>query len=187
MDLYIRHNVEMAHRLLNLPGKCQQIHGHSLKVKVSWIGGVNADGYFTLDDGSVMDFSNAKRVVRKYLDESYDHHLLLSQHDPWAKSVYTYEDMELASDQHQTGASYPAGKQLPGMVIMSADPTTENICLWIAEWCSNRFSADVIVEIDETGTNGVAVAWSFEDKGDAQTVVEEEPFDMGGMDGDGIK
>jgi hypothetical protein len=65
MDLYIRHNVEMAHRLLNLPGKCQQIHGHSLKVKVSWIGGVNADGYFTLDDGSVMDFSNAKRVVRK--------------------------------------------------------------------------------------------------------------------------
>jgi 6-pyruvoyl-tetrahydropterin synthase len=164
MDLYIRHNVEMAHRLLNLPGKCQQIHGHSLKVKVSWIGGVNADGYFTLDDGSVMDFSNAKRVVRKYLDESYDHHLLLSQHDPWAQTVYFHgEDWENGK-----------GAQLPGMVIMPADPTTENICLWIAEWCSNRFSADVIVEIDETGTNGVAVAWSFEDKGDAQTVVEEE-------------
>jgi 6-pyruvoyl tetrahydropterin synthase/QueD family protein len=171
MDLYIRHNVEMAHRLLNLPGKCQQIHGHSLKVKVSWIGGVNADGYFTLDDGSVMDFSNAKRVVRKYLDESYDHHLLLSQHDPWAQTVYCWtkvKDATIVQPQDLTPIT------LPGMVIMPADPTTENICLWIAEWCSNRFSADVIVEIDETGTNGVAVAWSFEDKGDAQTVVEEE-------------
>jgi 6-pyruvoyl-tetrahydropterin synthase len=175
MDLYIRHNVEMAHRLLNLPGKCQQIHGHSLKVKVSWIGGVNVDGYFTLDDGSVMDFSNAKRVVRRYLDESYDHHLLLSQHDPWTKSVL----VNMGPDHQEPDGVLWQPTQLPGMVIMPADPTTENICLWIAEWCSNRFSADVIVEIDETGTNGVAVAWSFEDKGDAQTVVEEEEVPAG--------
>jgi len=67
----------MAHRLSLLPGKCEQIHGHSWWVELEIIGPVNGEGI-------IFEFGAVKRVFRSYLDFEYDHHLLLNDSDPIA-------------------------------------------------------------------------------------------------------
>lgn len=126
--LKIRHNMEVAHRLHETEGKCQQIHGHSMWVVAELEGGVNQRGLLL-----GMDFSTVKYQFRGELDRVYDHHLLLNKDDPFTQ--------------------YP----LPGLCICRGDPTTENIARWIGEYCLETFYVEgldrVRIEVWETQTN----------------------------------
>lgn len=128
--LKIRHNMEVAHRLVDTPGKCQQIHGHSMWVVAELEGGVNQQGLLL-----GMDFGSMKYQFRGELDRVYDHHLLLNKNDPWAI--------------HEPG--------LPGLCLCRGDPTTENIARWIGEYCLEAFYTEglerIKIEVWETQTN----------------------------------
>lgn len=105
-SLHVRHNIEVAHRLSLLEGKCENIHGHSMWVELT-IGGLE------LDKNGIaggVEFGLLKKIFREHLDTQYDHHLLLNYSDPWADEKY----------------------ELPGLVATSGDPSTENIAMWIA-------------------------------------------------------
>lgn len=145
MEVNLTHNIEVAHRLLNLPGKCQQIHGHSMIVTLRIFGEANDDGYMIGIDGEVLDFGTAKRKFRYFLDEWYDHHLLLNENDPWATAGLLLQEQ-------------PEGyiSSLPGLQKVPGDPSTENIARWILEWAKGPFGESIRVEVRETGTNGVA-------------------------------
>ena len=127
--LKVRHNMEVAHRLFEMEGKCQQIHGHSMWVVAEFEGHVNRHGVLL-----GMDFSEVKQQFRTALDTTYDHHLLLNEHDDIAKNIL-----------------------LPGLQVVPGDPTTENIARWIGEWCQQSFRQQglhrVKVEVWETQTN----------------------------------
>jgi 6-pyruvoyltetrahydropterin/6-carboxytetrahydropterin synthase len=65
-----------GHRLLNYNGKCKNLHGHNgiavITLETS-----------TLDDlGMVVDFSEVKRVLGKWIDDNLDHRMLLHEDDP---------------------------------------------------------------------------------------------------------
>lgn len=123
--LKVRHNMEVAHRLFLTPGKCENIHGHSMWVVAELEGQVNDKG---LLEG--WDFSEVKSLFRSYLDKFYDHHLLLNRDDVWSC------------------------KLLPGMQLVNGDPTTENIARWIGEWCEESFPCHRIrIEVWETQVN----------------------------------
>lgn len=145
----LKHNMEVAHRLLNLPGKCRQIHGHSMVVELKLYVQIDI-GYAVNGILEVLDFGDVKRSFRKYIDEKYDHHLLLNQDDPWAQPIETVEAYANA-----TGAA-----QLPGLVPTPGDPSVENLATWIAEWAAEEFICDVEVTIHETATNSVSVGAS---------------------------
>lgn len=126
--LKIRHNIEVAHRLSLTPGKCENIHGHSMWVVAELEG--------TVDDHGMLlgiDFGEAKALFRSYLDNQFDHHLLLNKDDTILTSM------------------------LPGLMTTPGDPTTENIAMWIGEWCLGTFAARGIerirVEVWETQVN----------------------------------
>lgn len=124
----IEHNIEVAHRLTKLPGKCRQIHGHSMWVTLTMGGDVDDAGLV----GGV-DFGDAKRAFRSYLDTNYDHRLLLNETDQLA---------ELA---------------LPGAQYLGDDPTVEYIAAVIGWWAVDAFP-DLhghTVKVQETRTNGV--------------------------------
>lgn len=131
-EIYVQDYIQVAHRLINLPGKCQNIHGHSMLVRLYLIGVLDRTGLIVDSDGEILDFSEVKRVFRNHLTAIYDHHLLLNEADHWARS----------------------GVELPGLTTCIADPTTENIAKWIANHMSNFFPVSKVT-IEETATNGV--------------------------------
>ena len=137
--LGVKHNIEVAHRLSQLEGKCQNIHGHSMLVTLSFHGG-------QLDEFGVyegMPFKEIKNAFRHHLDSQYDHHLLLNENDPWA---------------HATDLG---GKpcSLPGLMKCAADPTTENLATWIQQWAKLEFGMEKTIEIElwETAVNSASV------------------------------
>jgi 6-pyruvoyltetrahydropterin/6-carboxytetrahydropterin synthase len=134
-SIKVRHNVEMAHRLFLTPGKCEQIHGHSWSVTLEMFGNVDSHG---LLEG--LNFSDVKKDFRAYLDETFDHRLLLNPSDPWSQ---LYVD--------RLGP-------LPGLKSFEGygDPTTENFAMCIGEWASGLFVGGVVdlnVEVWETAVN----------------------------------
>ena len=65
-----------GHRLLNYDGKCKHLHGH------------NGRAVITLESpeldprGMVLDFSDIKHVVSKWIDDNLDHRMILCKDDP---------------------------------------------------------------------------------------------------------
>ena len=65
-----------GHRLLHYPGKCGRLHGHNGVARITLRAAA-------LDrQGMVADFDQIERAMRKYLDESLDHRMLLHREDP---------------------------------------------------------------------------------------------------------
>ena len=65
-----------GHRLLDYGGKCRHLHGHNGRAVVT----VEAEG---LDPrGMVVDFSDLKRVLGGWIDDTLDHKMLLHKDDP---------------------------------------------------------------------------------------------------------
>ena len=89
-----------GHRLLRYPGKCGRLHGHNGLARIT-LRAAALDG-----QGMVADFDQIERALRKYLDESIDHRLLLHQDDPLV------------------GPLRAAGEEF---VAVEVNPTAENI------------------------------------------------------------
>lgn len=65
-----------GHRLLDYAGKCRHLHGHNGKAVIT----LEAAALDRL--GMVVDFSEIKQVVGKWIDETLDHKMLLHRDDP---------------------------------------------------------------------------------------------------------
>lgn len=57
---------DSAHFLTKYHGKCENLHGHTYKLRVTVEGPVG-------EDGMVMDFKDLKAVVKEKVIERYDH------------------------------------------------------------------------------------------------------------------
>lgn len=133
--LVVRHNIEMAHRLWKLPGKCTQIHGHSWWAEVTLV--MDPD-----EDGVTVDFSEVKKILRGHLDGEFDHRLALDMDDPLVRDCPgRVEDI------------YPGHVLVPGM------PTVENMAKWIGEFMQEQYpqAKSVKVHLWEAATN--AAGW----------------------------
>lgn len=149
----VRHNIEVAHRLFLTPGRCENIHGHSMWVTLSITGLMNEAGML-----AGIDFGPLKKEFRGFLDTNYDHRLLLNQADPWAQPVSTEDDHIGGNGDVRT---------LPGLKTTPGDPTTENIARWVGEWgmydmFSRQWGYSVTmlkVEVQETHVNFASWEW----------------------------
>lgn len=146
--LVFTHDIQVGHRLFLQPGKCQQIHGHSMTVMLRLTVHFDQDGYAVNDEGDQLEFGEVKKHFRHHLDDFYDHHLLLNEIDPWARPLYNTDSAGFATTEDGRGT-------LPGLRKVSGDPCTENITLWIAQWCAEEFRCSTTVEVEETNTNAV--------------------------------
>lgn len=150
----VKHNIEVAHRLLLLPGKCENIHGHSMWITLQVEGELNKGGVL-----AGIEFGDLKKVFRGYLDSEYDHHLLLNQDDPFANGIGFYKRDD------EAGIETFCATELPGLKKCPNDPTTENIANWVANWMDNYFVDQgmsgsikaLTCEVWETSVNNAAV------------------------------
>lgn len=65
-----------GHRLLNYDGKCHMLHGHNGRVEIT----VGSDELN--EQGFVVDFTDIKNTVGKWIDENLDHKTILQLGDP---------------------------------------------------------------------------------------------------------
>lgn len=65
---------DACHRLLDYPGKCAHLHGHTYKVRLTFEGEV-------LDDmGILFDFGEFKEI-KQWVEDNWDHGTLLNSRD----------------------------------------------------------------------------------------------------------
>jgi 6-pyruvoyltetrahydropterin/6-carboxytetrahydropterin synthase len=155
--IQVSHNMEVAHRLSLLPGKCQNIHGHSMQVRLTLSGlSLNENGI-----AGGIDFSSLKKLFRNLLDSDYDHHLHLNRADVWAQPIFMMGEVAKKDDK-------PEQTFLPGLILHDGDPTVENLAKRICGemcnliinnqmiygWVSDQ--ATIQIDIEETKTNGAS-------------------------------
>lgn len=93
-----------GHRLLNYDGKCKFLHGHNGKAVIT----VESPRLDAL--GMVVDFSQLKTIVGRWIDETLDHKMILHQDDPILPQL---------QEQHEP------------VVVVDFNPTAENIARMI--------------------------------------------------------
>jgi 6-pyruvoyltetrahydropterin/6-carboxytetrahydropterin synthase len=104
-------------------GKCRVPHGHNGKVAID----LAAEGLDPL--GMVVDFTDVKRVVQRWIDETLDHRMLLRHDDPLAKWL------------QETGEP---------CVLLDQNPTAEAIAQLIFEYITRQGFPVVEVRLWET-------------------------------------
>jgi 6-pyruvoyltetrahydropterin/6-carboxytetrahydropterin synthase len=82
IDMIIRryHDISAAHRLVGHLGKCRFIHGHNYRIYFHIEGDMD-------DLGMVVDFDTVKATLCKWLDDNWDHKLILWASDPLADAL----------------------------------------------------------------------------------------------------
>jgi 6-pyruvoyltetrahydropterin/6-carboxytetrahydropterin synthase len=112
-----------GHRLLAYPGKCRHLHGHNGRALIT----IQASD---LDErGMVLDFSEIKRTVSRWIGQHLDHRTLLHRDDPLAPLLQE------------------AGEPV---FLMSVNPTAENIARLIGQVAADQGLRVVEVRLWET-------------------------------------
>lgn len=112
-----------GHRLLNYDGKCKHLHGHNGKAVIT----LASD---RLDSrGMVVDFSDLKRVVGGWIDQTLDHKMLLHKDDPALATL-----RQLGEPVH----------------VLDTNPTAEGIAMHIFEYTKQQGFPVVEVQLWET-------------------------------------
>jgi len=101
------HDFSAGHRVYGHESKCAHLHGHNYRVHFT----VTADALDSI--GRVMDFSAIKEHLCEWLEENWDHRMLMWQGDPLALDLK-------AIDPH-------------GVVIVPFNPTAEAMAQHLVE------------------------------------------------------
>lgn len=96
-----------GHRLLNYDGKCRFLHGHNGQAVIT-LTGERLDAR-----GMLVDFTDIKRSLRTWIDDSLDHRMILHRDDP--------------ALPHLIAQGEP-------LHVISANPTAENLAKLIFEF-----------------------------------------------------
>lgn len=118
--------IDAAHRIPCHPGKCRFIHGHRYRIVATFTANdLIPDHAMEPDSGMVMDFSVLKGLLRRVIEEPFDHHLILWEKDDLLRNGY------LDHLLHTVG-----GTLIPsvfgadadnGLVVVPCIPTAENL------------------------------------------------------------
>ena len=103
-----------GHRLLNYDGKCKFLHGHNGRAVIT----IESE---TVDNrGMVVDFSDIKRVVSRWIDDNLDHRMILHANDPavavlreLSEPLYLIGENPTAENIAKLIFDYAAGEEFP--------------------------------------------------------------------------
>ena len=76
-------NFEYGHRILNHPGKCKRLHGHSGKLELTVLGPINQE------TGMIIDFGDINGTIGEWVKDILDHKTILQYGDPLFETLPT--------------------------------------------------------------------------------------------------
>lgn len=103
MEIAVRVEWDMGHRLPNHGGLCKNLHGHRYVAEI-YVFGMPRTEEGAADEGMVEDFGTVKAAVRAEL-EKLDHRFLVCERDDYVAVL----------------------RGMPGVVVVPFVPTAENI------------------------------------------------------------
>jgi len=115
-----------GHRLLNYEGKCRHLHGHNGRAVIT----LAAEG---LDArGMLVDFTDIKQTIQRWVDENIDHNLLLCREDPILPILQAQGERVFVMDEN------PTAENIARLIFEQAKgaglPVVE-VRLWETERC----------------------------------------------------
>ena len=122
-----------GHRLLGYAGKCRHLHGHNGKAVIT----LEAPGLDRL--GMVTDFSEVKRVVGKWIDDTLDHKMLLHRDDPVIPELRRQGEPFVELDVNPTAENI--AKLIFDRAAAAGFPVTE-VTLWETESSSATYRGE---------------------------------------------
>ncbi len=130
---------EMAHAIHGYPGACKNIHGHSYELHVTVTAEAHVQNYIPAP-GFILDFKELKHLVTAAIIHTFDHKLVLSQ-------AYLQ--------------SNPAFISAENLVSWEAEPTAENLLLYIKNTINKKLPADVqLVQLKLFETKDSYAEWT---------------------------
>lgn len=123
------HDISMGHRVVGHENKCRHLHGHNYRIHFICTAS-------KLDDlGRVIDFGIIKQLLCEWLEEHWDHKMMI-----WEKDPLRAELQELTPED---------------LVIVPFNPTAEQMAEYLVEEVGPRQLAGtqvelISVQIDET-------------------------------------
>jgi len=119
-----------GHRLLNYDGKCKYLHGHNGRAEIALVSD-------KLDDrGMVLDFTEIKRVVNTWVDETLDHRMVLHRDDPAVPLLRELGEPLYLLDTNPTAESIA---QLIGEFAIGQGFPVAQVDLWETRQCYATF------------------------------------------------
>lgn len=112
---------EMAHAICGYSGACRNIHGHSYELHVTVASSKGTEDFISTP-GFEIDFKEIKKLVNESVIKSFDHKLVLS-------SAFLVENPALQSQEN--------------LVCWEAEPTAENLLIYIRRILENNLSKKV--------------------------------------------
>ena len=120
------HDICAGHRVVGQGGKCEHLHGHNYRVHFT----VEADPDSPSVDsvGRVLDFSDIKSKLCMWLEDNWDHKMLMWNQDPLACYV---KDVD------------------PATVLVPFNPTAEHMAEYLVMVVGPKQLADTEVALVE--------------------------------------
>lgn len=137
---------EAAHRIYGHKGACANIHGHSYRVEIR-VGSVTAA--VSLDElGMIIDFSVIKETIGRWIDDHWDHAIILYLDDPLGNLFVDNEELSRHKVYHMSHNPTAENMALhlgldicPGLLKGSGVEVTE-VVIWETENCCARWTKD---------------------------------------------
>jgi len=121
-----------GHRLINHPGKCRHLHGHSARVAIT------LESKELDEQGMVCDFSDLKQFVGQWISKTLDHNMLLHKNDPVLPLLQEAGERLMVVDDHPT-AEFLA-KLIYDYVSKGGFPVT-NVSVWETDSANASYSS----------------------------------------------
>jgi len=119
MQITTRMEFDAGHRIPNHKSSCKNLHGHRYAIEVT-ISGEIVEQKNESNFGMVMDFKDAKEVIKKLIVEPWDHAFIVFE-----------KDLEVLD--------FLNGMQDHKTVVLPKVPTAENMALIAFELLSEAF------------------------------------------------
>lgn len=112
------HDISCGHRVYGHESKCAHLHGHNYRITFELTGKKDSIG-------RILDFSFIKARLCQWLEENWDHKMLLWHKDPLATEIQQYDP--------------------EGITTVPFNPTAENM----AEYLVNVIGPQQLVDLSE--------------------------------------
>lgn len=139
---------EAAHRIYGHEGACANIHGHSYRVEIR----IKPKKLDPLGDGlnelgMIIDFSEVRKTIGKWIDDCWDHAMIVYDIDPitkvWSNDLIGHKAYFMPFNPTAENMARLLGVSICPELLKGFDVEVTEVVVWETQNCCARWTKDV--------------------------------------------